>query len=102
MIWKAALTGTLNLPMRYDDLSALSPVVRKEVLTGELSRRIKSMDVVASNELESVVQTIVGLSLSEVVQGIQDPGKLSEQVQTCFFETERARWLMNQLARMTE
>lgn len=68
--------------MRYDDLSALSPVVRKEVLTGELSRRIKSMDVVASNELESVVQTIVGLSLSEVVQGIQDPGKLSEQVQT--------------------
>ncbi|PIL23425.1 hypothetical protein GSI_14736 [Ganoderma sinense ZZ0214-1] len=78
----AALSGTLNLPMRYDDLSALSPVVRKEVLTGELSRRIKNMDVVASDELESVVQSIVGLSLSEVVQGIQDPAKLSEQVQT--------------------
>ncbi|KAH9855373.1 hypothetical protein C2E23DRAFT_883314 [Lenzites betulinus] len=79
--YHAALTGTLNMPMRYDDLSALSPVVRKEVLTGELSRRIKSMDVVASDELDSVVQSIVALSLSDVVQGIQDPAKLSEQVQ---------------------
>ncbi|KAI0738953.1 hypothetical protein C8Q80DRAFT_1112630 [Daedaleopsis nitida] len=79
--YHAALTGTLNLPMRYDDLSALSPVVRKEVLTGELSRRIKSMDVVASHDLDSVVQAIVGLSLSEVIQGIEDPSKLSEQVQ---------------------
>ncbi|KAM5533758.1 hypothetical protein V8D89_012533 [Ganoderma adspersum] len=79
--YHAALSGTLNLPMRYDDLSALSPVVRKEVLTGDLSRRIKNMDVVASDELDSVVQAIVGLSLSEVVQGIQDPVKLSEQVQ---------------------
>ncbi|OSD01517.1 hypothetical protein PYCCODRAFT_1468678 [Trametes coccinea BRFM310] len=79
--YHAALAGTLNLPMRYDDLSALSPVVRKEVLTGELSRRIKSMDVVPADELESVVQSIVSLSLSEVVQGIQDPAKLSEQVQ---------------------
>lgn len=68
--------------MRYDDLSALSPVVRKEVLSGELSRRIKSMDTVPSDELESVVQAIVGLSLSEIVQGIQEPSKLSEQIQT--------------------
>ncbi|TBU60413.1 hypothetical protein BD310DRAFT_815285 [Dichomitus squalens] len=79
--YHAALAGTLNLPMRYDDLSALSPVVRKEVLSGELQRQIKGMDAVSSDELESVVQAIVGLSLSEVVQGIQDPAKLSEQVQ---------------------
>ncbi|KAI0631139.1 hypothetical protein C8Q77DRAFT_188836 [Trametes polyzona] len=79
--YHAALSGTLNLPMRYDDLSALSPVVRKEVLTGELSRRIKNMDAVSPDELDSVVQSIVALSLSEVVQGIQDPAKLSEQVQ---------------------
>ncbi|KAG6328718.1 hypothetical protein ID866_10371 [Astraeus odoratus] len=57
---QAALTGTLNLPMRYDDLAALSPVVRKEVLTGELSRRIKTND--------------------EVVAGIQDPAKLADQI----------------------
>ncbi len=67
--------------MRYDDLSALSPVVRKEVLTGELSRRIRGMDVVPGDAVDSVVNAIVGLSLSEVVQGVQDPAKLAEQVQ---------------------
>lgn len=40
------------------------------------------MDVVASDDLDSVVQAIIGLSLSEVVQGIEDPSKLSEQIQT--------------------
>ena len=77
---KAALAGTLNLPMRYDDLSALSPVVRKEVLTGELSRRIKTTDGATGDDLDAIVQSIVGLSLSEVVQGIQEPAKLAEQV----------------------
>lgn len=78
---QAALSGTLNLPMRYDELSALSPVVRKEVLTGELSRRIKAMDGVPAKDVDSVVETLVGLSLSEVVSSIQDPAKLAEQVQ---------------------
>ncbi|TFY56726.1 hypothetical protein EVJ58_g7457, partial [Rhodofomes roseus] len=78
---KAALSGTLNLPMRYDDLSALSPVVRKEVLSGELTRRIKAMGGVSPDELDSVVDAIVALSLSEIVQGIQVPGKLAEQVE---------------------
>ncbi|KAH9941659.1 uncharacterized protein BXZ73DRAFT_41403 [Epithele typhae] len=76
----AALSGTLNLPMRYDDLSALSPVVRKEVLTGELSRRLKGQDGLAGYELETVVQSIVALSLSEVVQGLQDPARLADIV----------------------
>lgn len=67
--------------MRYDDLSALSPVVRKEVLSGELSRRIKAMDTVSVDELDAVVDSIVGLSLSDVVSGIQDPAKLAEQVE---------------------
>ncbi|CAL1699509.1 unnamed protein product [Somion occarium] len=81
-IWEqAALQGTLNLPMRYDDLSALSPVVRKEVLSGELSRRIKAMNAVPTDELDTVVDAIVALSLSDVVQGIQDPAKLTEQIQ---------------------
>lgn len=65
--------------MRYDDLAALSPVVRKEVLTGELSRRVKAMDV-SSKEVNSIVESLVGLSLSEVVSGIHDPAKLKEQV----------------------
>lgn len=66
--------------MRYDDLAALSPVVRKEVLTGELSRRVKASDSVPANELDTVVESLVALSLSEVVAGIQDPSKLAEQV----------------------
>jgi len=67
--------------MRYDELSALSPVVRKEVLTGELSRRVKGMGIVPDDDLEAVVASLVGLSLSEVLQGIEDPARLSDQVQ---------------------
>lgn len=76
------MQGTLNLPMQYDDLSALSPVVRKEVLSGELNRRIKAMELVPSNEIEHVVESLVSLSLSDVVLAIQDPAKLNEQIQS--------------------
>lgn len=78
---QAALSGTLNLPMRYDDLAALSPVVRKEVISGELSRRIKSMDTVPLEDLEQIVDNIAALSLSDVLSVIQSHDKLSERVQ---------------------
>ncbi|KAJ3905511.1 hypothetical protein F5879DRAFT_736435 [Lentinula edodes] len=78
--YNAALTGTLNLPMRYDDLAALSPVVRKEVLTGELSRRVKSLGSVAPADVASIVDGLVNVSLSEIVQAIDDPEKLANQV----------------------
>ncbi|THH23188.1 hypothetical protein EUX98_g7989 [Antrodiella citrinella] len=78
--YHAALQGTLNLPMRYDDLSALSPVVRKEVLSGELNRRLRTMESVATEDLDQVVETIVNLTLSDVVAAIQDPVKLNDQV----------------------
>ena len=79
---KAALAGNLNLPMRYDELSALSPVVRREVLTGELSRRIKDVPgiSVVDTDVDNVVEALLGLSLHQVVDGIQDPAKLAEQV----------------------
>jgi polyadenylate-binding protein len=79
---QAALSGTLNLPMQYDDLSALSPVVRKEVITGDLSRRLKDMGLVPADEVATIVESISGLSLSEVVQGIHNPEKLKEQVKS--------------------
>ena len=66
--------------MRYDDLAALSPVVRKEVLTGELSRRVKANDSVPTDEVDAVVESLVGLSLSEVVAGIQDPARFADQI----------------------
>ncbi len=40
------------------------------------------MDVVLTSDLDAVVDSIVSLSLSEVVQGIQDINKLGDQVQT--------------------
>lgn len=67
--------------MRYDDLSALSPVVRKEVLSGELNRRIRQMNAVEPEQLDAVVDSIVALALSDVVQGIQDPTRLMEQIE---------------------
>ncbi|KIK68690.1 hypothetical protein GYMLUDRAFT_54276 [Collybiopsis luxurians FD-317 M1] len=78
--YNAALSGTLNLPMRYDDLASLSPVVRKEVLTGELSRRVKSLGTVAPSDIDTVVDGLVNISLSEIVQAIEDPQKLATQV----------------------
>jgi polyadenylate-binding protein len=66
--------------MRYDDLAGLSPVVRKEVLTGELCRRVKSMDIIPHAEVDVVVELLVALSLSEVMAGIEDPAKLKDQV----------------------
>ncbi|KAH8987799.1 hypothetical protein EDB92DRAFT_1874169 [Lactarius akahatsu] len=78
--YNAALSGTLSLSMRYDDLSALSPVVRKEVLTGELSRRLKSMQTIPAAEIDSIVESLVGLSLSDVVSAIQDPVRLDDQI----------------------
>ncbi|KAJ3726568.1 hypothetical protein FB446DRAFT_467958 [Lentinula raphanica] len=78
--YNAALAGTLNLPMRYDDLAALTPVVRKEVLAGELNRRVKSLGNVASADVDSIVDSLVNISLSEIVQAIEDPEKLASQV----------------------
>ncbi|THH14406.1 hypothetical protein EW146_g5924 [Bondarzewia mesenterica] len=80
--YNAALAGTLNVPMRYDDLAALSPVVRKEVLSGELSRRLKATDGVAADELAGIVDHLVNLSLSEVVSSIQDPVKFNDHIQS--------------------
>ncbi|KAF5357025.1 hypothetical protein D9756_006674 [Leucocoprinus leucothites] len=77
----AALSGTLNMPMRYDDLSSLTPVVRKEVLTGELMRRVRTLDIIPSSEMEALVESLVTASLSEVLQTIEDSERLKEQVE---------------------
>jgi len=68
--------------MRYDDLSSLSPVVRKEVLTGEFSRRVKTLDLVRPEEVESIVEALVATSLTDVVAALDSQDKLVAQVQT--------------------
>src|SRR6266481_6131798 len=59
---KAALAGNLNLPMHYDELSALSPVVHREVLTRELSRHIKDVPgiSVVDTDMDNVVEVLLG------------------------------------------
>ncbi|KAL5523286.1 hypothetical protein ACEPAF_1553 [Sanghuangporus sanghuang] len=79
--YNAALSGQLQLSMSYDELHALSPVVRKEVLTGELQRRVKSLKEVPESEIEGVVNQLIGLSLAEVVDAIHDPARFSSAVQ---------------------
>jgi polyadenylate-binding protein len=78
------LSGTLNLPMRYEELSALSPVVRKEVLSGELNRRIKDLEGVSvqEDELDGIIDSIVNLNLAEVVEVLGDQNRLVEQIKS--------------------
>ncbi|PPR01812.1 hypothetical protein CVT26_013171 [Gymnopilus dilepis] len=80
--YTAALNGTLNVPMNYNSLSTLSPVVRKEVLTGELSRRVKSMNAVDEKAVNEIVESLVGLSLSNVLQYLDDTDKLKDRVES--------------------
>ncbi|KAF9477792.1 hypothetical protein BDN70DRAFT_810033 [Pholiota conissans] len=80
--YTAALNGTLNMPLTYNSLSTLSPVVRKEVLTGELSRRVKTYEDVDDKGVESIVESLVGLSLSNVLQYLDHEEKLKDQVET--------------------
>jgi polyadenylate-binding protein len=78
--YHAALNGTLNAPLNYDDLSALTPIVRREILTGELSRRVRTLGMVPATDIDAVVEGLVGLSLGEVVRGLHDNARLSEQI----------------------
>ncbi|THH08058.1 hypothetical protein EW145_g2962 [Phellinidium pouzarii] len=80
--YNAALAGHLNMSLSLEDLSALSPVVRKEVLTGELQRRVKTMGEVPASDVDGIVDALAGLSLSELVVVIHDNAKFTEAVQT--------------------
>jgi polyadenylate-binding protein len=79
--YNAALAGNLNVPLKYDDLSALSPVVRKEVLTGELSRRLKQNDTVTESETDALVEAMSELDLKELCDGFVSPTKFVKNIQ---------------------
>ncbi|KAG8720467.1 hypothetical protein FRC08_000193 [Ceratobasidium sp. 394] len=78
--YAAALTGSLNVPMQYEELATLTPVVRRDVLTGELTRRLKSAEGVQEGEIDALADSIVNLDLKEVVHGIQTPSVFAEQI----------------------
>lgn len=66
--------------MQYDELATLTPVVRRDVLTGELTRRLKSTDGVHESEIDALADSLVSLDLKEVVQGMQSSIVFSEQI----------------------
>ena len=76
------MNGTLQMPLNYNSLSALSPVVRKEVLTGELVRRVKATESLGDKDVGALVDSMVSLSLSNVLQYLDDSTKLQEQIQS--------------------
>lgn len=67
--------------MRYDDLSALSPVVRTEVLNGELLRRVRETEGVEDDEIEDIVRSIMELSLDQIVCSLQDRNTFLGQIE---------------------
>jgi polyadenylate-binding protein len=67
--------------MRYDDLSALSPVVRTEVLNGELLRRVRETDGVEDDEIEDIVRSMMELSLDQIVCSLQDRNTFLGQIE---------------------
>ncbi|KAG8904770.1 hypothetical protein FRC01_008610, partial [Tulasnella sp. 417] len=79
--YQAALNGTLGLGYQQWELSALSPVVRRDVLTGELTRQLKSFEIVPSNDLSGIVESLVAMSLTDVVEVIHNRKILEEQVE---------------------
>lgn len=68
--------------MQYDELATLTPVVRRDVLTGELTRRLKSTEGVSESEIDALADSIVGLDLQEVVQGMQTPSVFADQIRS--------------------
>ena len=75
------MNGNLNVPLTYNSLATLSPVVRREVLTGEFSRRVKTYDAVSDKAAEALVESLVSLSLSNVLQYLDNSEKFKDQVE---------------------
>ena len=86
---KAALAGNLNLPMYYDELSVLSPVVCREVLTRVLSRCIKDVPgiSVVDTNMDNIVEVLLGPWAVFIPSGQWDPGLH----QTCQAGSEHQR-----------
>lgn len=64
----------------YDALSAMSTGMRREILSGELHRRVKTMDEVPSSDIDAVVNHLLALSLAEIVDFLHDPSRFASAV----------------------
>ena len=65
--------------------------MRKEVLTGEFSRRVKALDDLDDQSIDAVVDSLVSLSLSNVFQFLDNEEKLKEKVDVYKGEHPKAK-----------
>ncbi|KAG8949429.1 hypothetical protein FRC03_000332, partial [Tulasnella sp. 419] len=89
-VYSAAFTGSLGVPMRYQELSALDSSLRRAILIGELTKRLSSMpaQIVAPHEIVDIVVWLTCLDLQEILKGIQNAMILTLQI-------KRARAALN-------
>jgi polyadenylate-binding protein len=66
--------------MQFDELSGLSPVVRQEVLTGELIRRLRSFPEVKPEEIDAIVEHLMGQNLDTICAGLASSQVLLTQI----------------------
>lgn len=78
--YQAALTGQLQMNFSYDSLSAMSNGMRREILSGELHRRVKAMDEVLESDVDAVVDNLLALSLAEIVDVLHDTSRFFSAV----------------------
>lgn len=80
--YQAALSGTLHVPLSYEELAGMSPVVRHEVLSGELMRRLRSFPEVKEEEISAIVDHLLTQSLDNLCSGLHDSAALLTQIRS--------------------
>lgn len=77
--FKAIMAGQSS-DLDIDTLSALAPPVRKELLSAELSKRVRDLPTVAKDDVDPLVEILVELKLQDVMEAIDNPVNLIEKV----------------------
>lgn len=78
--FKAAMANSDGSAVDEDQLRALTPVVRNEVLAGEFNRRVKELPTIKSEQVDGIVSELVKLKLAEAVEALNNPVSLFQHV----------------------
>ncbi|KAF8310999.1 hypothetical protein DL93DRAFT_2061536 [Clavulina sp. PMI_390] len=89
--YNAALTGSLNMSWNVDDLQSLSPVLRNDILKGEIRRQAEALQSVPMIHLDAVVDKLAGSPLSEIVQALHEREVFEVQVKSAIESVEKEK-----------
>lgn len=76
------MSGNSKLNWEFAELQSITPVVRTEILKGELSRRVQGLHTVPLIHLDPVVDQLLALPLAQIVEALHDQSNFEEQVKT--------------------